>query len=127
MSKCPRYELYRPDFMAPNPRVSVDKGIWALQQSDLGHIGDEEDLVDALDPDIQSYRYYESDNVLGKLYRAIDEKDFLAELQKRARGVEAADHCSQTLIRRLWAYVQQQMVLVQWEHHRDWARGIQEG
>jgi hypothetical protein len=127
MSKCPKYDLYRPDFMAPSPRVTVEKGIWALEeQSKQSAVEEDEDLVTALDPDSKSYRYYESKNVLGKLFRAIDEKDFLAELQRRARELEATDPFDQTLIHRLWAYVQRQTNLVQWDHYRPWAREIKE-
>jgi hypothetical protein len=127
MSKCPKYDFYRPDFMAPSPRVTVEKGLWALEnESPESMAEDDEDPVSALDPDVKSYRYYESQNVLGKLYRAIDERDFLAELQRRGRGLETAEHSEQTLIHRLWVYVQRQTLLVQWDHYRAWAREIRE-
>ena len=127
MTKCPKYDLKRPDFMAPSPRVSVAKGLWVLEEdSSLGLGEEDEDPVSALDPDAKGYRYYESEKVLGKLYRAIDEKNFLAELQGRARELEATDSSNQTLINRLWAYVQSQTRLIQWEHYREWAREIKE-
>ena len=109
MKKCPKYDLCRPDFMAPSPRVTVEKGTWVLEGKSPRSLAEEdEDPVSALDPDAKSYRYYESEKVLGKLYRAIDEKNFLAELQRRARELEATDSFDQTLIHRLWAYVQSQ-------------------
>lgn len=127
MSRLPKYKLYRPDFMAPGPRVTVEKGIWALEeQSSQTTPQEEEDPVSALDPDAKSYRYYESEKVLGKLYRAIDEKNFLAELQRRARELETTGYSNQALIHRLWVYVQRQTILVQWEHYRVWAREIKE-
>lgn len=127
MEKCPRYDLYRPDFMAPSPRVTIEKNIWALEEQSPQGVGeDEEDVVGALDPDAKSYRYYESEKVLGKLFRAIDEKDFLAELQRRAREVKSTDGSDRRLINRLWGYVQEQTRLVQWEHYREWAREIRE-
>ena len=92
--------------MAPSPRVTVEKGTWALEESSSrSRTEEDEDPVSALDPDAKSYRYYESEKVLGKLYRAIDEKNFLAELQRRARKIEASDSFDQTLIQRLWTYV----------------------
>ncbi len=127
MKKCPKYDLYRPDFMAPSPRVTVEKGTWALEEKSSRSLTEEdEDPVSALDPDAKSYRYYESEKVLGKLYRAIDEKNFLAELQRRARKLEASDSFDQTLIQRLWAYVRSQTRLIQWDHYREWAREIKE-
>ena len=127
MKKCPKHDLCRPDFMAPSPRVTVEKGTWALEEkSPRGLAEEDEDPVSALDPDAKSYRYYESEKVLGKLYRAIDEKDFLAELQRRARELEAPDSFDQTLIHRLWAYVQSQTRLIQWDHYREWAHEIKE-
>ena len=70
--------------MAPSPRVTVEEGNWALEEeSSRSLIKEDEDPVSALDPDAQSYGYYESKKVVGKLYQAIDEKNFLAELQRR--------------------------------------------
>ena len=127
MKKCPKYNLCRPDFMAPSPRVTVEKGSWVLEEKSPRSLAEEdEDPVSALDPDAKSYRYYESEKVLGKLYRAIDEKNFLAKLQRRARELEATDSFDQTLIHRLWAYVQSQTRLIQWDHYREWAHEIKE-
>lgn len=113
--------------MAPSPRVTVEKDIWVLEnQSPHNFAEEDEDLVSALDTDAKSYRYYESEKVLGRLYRAIDEKNFLAELQERARELETADGFDQALIHRLWAYVQRQTRLVQWDHYHEWAREIKE-
>ena len=127
MTKCPKYDLKRPDFMAPSPRVSVAKGLWVLEEdSSLGLGEEDEDPVSALDPDAKGYRYYESEKVLGKLYRAIDEKNFLAELQGRARELEATDGFNQTLINRLWGYVKSQTRLIKWDHYLEWAREIKE-
>lgn len=127
MTKSPKSDLNRPDFMAPSPRIRVERSILALEeQSPQSLTEEEQDLVSALDPDAKSYRYYESKNVLGRLYRAIDEKNFLAELQKRARELESTERSDQTLIHRLWVYVKQQTRLVLWDHYRAWAREIKE-
>jgi hypothetical protein len=113
--------------MAPSPRVTVEKDIWDLENQRLGSFADEdEDAVTALDPDTRGYRYYESQNVLGKLYRAIDERNFLAELQERGRRPDRAEPSGDSLIHRLWAYVKVQIHLVQWEHHLKWARDVKE-
>lgn len=126
MKNCPKYDLYRPEFMAPGPRVTVKKSSWVVEEQSPRGAADEEDPVSALDPDANSYCYCESEKVLGELYRAIDEKDFLAELQRRAQELEATNDLDQSLIQRLWVYVQTQMSHVQWDHHCEWAHEIKE-
>ncbi len=102
MKKCSKYDLCRLDFMTSSPRVTVEKGTWILEGKSSRSLAEEdEDSVSALDPDVKSYRYYESEKVLSKLYHVIDEKNFLAELQRRARELKAIDSFDQTLIHRL--------------------------
>lgn len=79
-SKLPRCSPIRPDFLAPGPRMIIEK------ESILEEI---ERNNDDDDDDDDSIRYYESEKILGQLYRAIDEKKFLSELKaevKRVRG-----------------------------------------
>lgn len=126
MAEAPRTTLNRPDFMAPSPRVQVEPNTTRFEV-DRDHTNfaddEDEDVVGALDPDVRSYRYYHSNNVLGQLYRAIDEKEFLAELQGRAEDVRDP---SQTLIFRIWEWVQHETIGVLWEHHQEWAQRIRD-
>jgi hypothetical protein len=123
MSKLPRSTRRRPDFMAPGPRYRVEKqGIQFIEEE----MEDEEDVVTALDPEGTQMRYYESPHVLGRLYRAIDEYDFLEELQKRSKTSPIAAGTGPTLIDQVWQYVLRQTRLVQWYHHKDHARDIKE-
>jgi hypothetical protein len=127
MNRFPKYKPWRPDFMAPSPRVTIENNLWALEHQVPQWAAEEDsDPVSELDPDVRGYRYYTSTNVLGKLYRAIDEKKFLAELQRQRRGLDVNDHPNQSLIHRLWAHVQLQTSLVQWKHHIEWAREVKE-
>lgn len=70
------------------------------------------------DDDFTTYRYYESNKVLGKLYRAIDERKIIEEIKDReARGIASVS----TLIEVVWSMVQQECSLIQWEHLKEWA------
>jgi hypothetical protein len=66
MSRLPKYNPYRPDFEAPGPHVRIEKHIGlsfdAPVDRDPDEQGDEDD-------DFSAYRYYESEKILGKLYR----------------------------------------------------------
>jgi hypothetical protein len=127
MTKCPKYDLYRPDFMAPNPRVTMEQSICSLEEQLPQYLAEkEEDLVNDLDPDSKSYRYYESQKVLGRLYRAIDERSFLAEIQERAGQFERPVNFNHSIMHQLWTYIQNQTALVQWDHYQEWAREIKE-
>lgn len=117
MTKCPRYNRFRPDFMAPGPRVVIEKEIKLIDdESPSGE--DMDPLYSDLEPEFKPYRYYESHKVLGILYRAIDERRFFEELQKEARAHVKSEV---SLMERLWMYVRRETLLVQFEHHRSWA------
>ena len=66
MSRCPQYPKFRPDFMAPSPRVAVSApGLLELVQEDENS----DPAFEGLDVERRGYRYYESEKVLGSLYR----------------------------------------------------------
>jgi hypothetical protein len=116
MSKLPRYSPWRPDFEAPGPYVTIHKKEGILFEApaidDPDSIGDDDD-------DFTSYRFYESEKILGKLYRAIDEREIFDEIKQRSS--ETASTNSVTLIHAVWAHVQRETKLIQWEHHKKWA------
>src|SRR5437667_9218838 len=105
MTKCPKYNIVRPDFMATGPRVKIEKDI-KLDDVELLREDEEEDIIRDLDPDGKGYRYYESKKVLGRLYRAIDEQSFFAELQEQTERLSGAGASQKTITERLWDYVQ---------------------
>ena len=125
MTKCPKYNMFRPDFMATGPRVKIEKDI-KLDDVGLLREDEEEDIIRDLDPDRKGYRYYESKKVLGTLYRAIDEQSFFAELQEQTERLSGAGASQKTITERLWDYVQRQTNLIQWRHHQERARDIKE-
>ncbi|KIX94715.1 uncharacterized protein Z520_09405 [Fonsecaea multimorphosa CBS 102226] len=66
--RIPRAPGYRPDFMAPSASTIVEKGIKRPEEA-------------ALPDGRQRYRYYESDRILGRLYRAVNEDTFFDDLE----------------------------------------------
>ena len=121
LSKMPKYNPWRPDFEAPGPHVKIEKkhGITFEAPEDRGpdELGDEDD-------DFSHYRYYESNKILGKLYRAIDDRQIFEDIKRHAfsEGVTSRS----TVIDAAWAHVQSQCKLIQWEHHREWAGNIRD-
>ncbi|KAK8226196.1 RNA-directed RNA polymerase [Phyllosticta capitalensis] len=126
MNECPRYDMIRPDFMAPGPRVFIEKKGIVFPDNEDGELAeddDDEDPIEALDPDYKTYRYYESERVLGQLYRAIDEKKIFQELQMAGRrGVRG----NGALMERVWAHVRTETQLIQWAQYQDLAKEIRD-
>ncbi|KAE8352264.1 RNA dependent RNA polymerase-domain-containing protein [Aspergillus coremiiformis] len=69
----PRGNRYRPDFLAPGPQTRLySKSKIGLEQH-VSHANyDDNDYSDDKE---EAYRYYKSEKILGKLYRAIDEQN----------------------------------------------------
>lgn len=121
MTKTPKYIHWRPDFEAPGPHVKVEKlsGVTFVPPDDreINDRGDEDD-------DFSSYRYYESNKVLGKLYRAIDESAIFGQIKQSSLVHGTQSHS--TIITQAWTYVQSQCRLIEWKHHLLWARDIRD-
>jgi hypothetical protein len=107
--------------MASGPRVQIDNNVDFLDEQD----DSPEDVVSEL---ATKMKYYESQNVLGKLYRAIDEQKFLMDLRGLSRvstqrqGMGPSDD----LLQLVWNFIEEQTTLIQWDHHREFARNLRE-
>ena len=122
----PRSSFVKPDFQAPGPRVLIDNTI-DLSPGELpGNISDEEEIEELDKISQPRTRYYQSQKVLGKLYRAIDEQKFFQQLQSQTRIPRGALGGDRSHLDAVWAYVQEKTALIQWEHHLDLARDIKE-
>lgn len=119
MTRFPRRPKFRPDFEAPGPHVLIEK-VEGTSLVDADAFDPQEQGDD--DDDLPRYRYYESTKVLGKLYRAIDERQIFADIQRREFGVTSQS----TVINAVWDWVQRECKLIQWEHKRDWAVDIRD-
>jgi hypothetical protein len=114
----PKMNRARPDFEAPGPHIHIEKLKGIISEERV--FVDPDDQNDE-DDDFTSYRYYESEKVLGKLYRAIDERKIFGQIQARATG-SVASHS--TVIRAAWNIIQNECRLIQWKHWTDWAWDI---
>ncbi|ERF76596.1 hypothetical protein EPUS_05869 [Endocarpon pusillum Z07020] len=123
MKKMPRYNSYRPDFMAPGPHIAVQK------DKPLSFDARPE-TNDGDDDDFQPYKYYESDKILGKLYRAIDEQEVFNSVQQQAPlhviEVGRTRGSVSPVLKGIRTYLQRRCQAVQWKHHLERARGIRD-
>ncbi|KAH7312571.1 RNA dependent RNA polymerase-domain-containing protein [Stachybotrys elegans] len=79
-----KMSLYRPDFLAPAPPTVIhDRSEISFDDKANDPPGGNRDEDDNAGP---VYKYYRSDKILGKLFRAIDEKKIWAENVKVARS-----------------------------------------
>ena len=100
----------KPDFMAPNPRVHIEKGKVVLEEKVAG-VRDAYELFH----DEGSKKYYYSEKALGKLFRRIDEKKFFHKREHSSRTLEA-----------LWGYVNKAATGVQWWGNTKTAKHIRD-
>lgn len=112
---------WRPDFMAPGPHVKVEKR--NAISFDVPAEKPEQD-EDDIDDFTNRTRYYESEKVLGKLYRAIDEYGIFKEIQERLEIEDRSD--DSTVIPKVWDHVQHACRGFQWKHHLEDAREIRD-
>jgi hypothetical protein len=108
--------------MAPGPHAEIKK-LGGISFMGLPKSPDYLDQDDE-DDDFPSYRYYESDRIIGKLFRAIDERQIFEHIQHRAmtEGITSASN----VIGAVWDYVQEECALIQWKHLQDWARDVRD-
>jgi len=78
---------------------------------------DEPDAITDLDPDMRRVFFYESKKALGYLFRAIDEKKFLQNIQTRGIGLQQHDATRASPISLVWEYIQRATLMIQWTHH----------
>ena len=112
----PKYPPVRPDFQAPGPRLLVDNTI-ELRDDGTREEDDENEVRDEYAP--PRIRYYKSHKALGKLYRAIDEEEFLVQLQNPTNAAPRASRRS--LNESVWKYVEEKTALIQWQHWYQFA------
>lgn len=104
--------------MAPGPRVRVAESIEVLEAEDKYLLQDEEDDEDARPP----LHYYKSTRALGYLYRMIDEKEFLEDLQKAPEARQPTVN----VLQRLWKYVERETAGFIWDHNKEDAYSVRD-
>jgi len=118
MKKMPKFIPVRPDFMAPGPNIKIEKKEGLLLEQSAIRTQDEHND----DEDFTPYRYYESQKILGKLFRAIDEHEIFSDLHKY-RVISSG---GQALLDRVWDHVAQKCRLIHWHHHLTEAQEIRD-
>lgn len=98
-----------------------------FEEADLLTPPDEDNEFD----EVASYgppklRYYESQKVLGKLYRAIDEHKFFEAIQEQSRVPSLKTGKTHSLADAVWNYVRDKTALIQWQHYLAWARDVKD-
>lgn len=124
MKECPKYDRIRPDFVAPSPRVFVE------EQGPLQFEANKPDeILENMDVEVPAMRYYKCHKVLGQLYRAIDEEQFLLRMQQEHEDLLLAAVFSASLSEKLLAYMMQQAqnYATLFEHYSDLAVEIRAG
>ncbi|KIW00874.1 uncharacterized protein PV09_07630 [Verruconis gallopava] len=133
MKSMPRIDkTWRPDFMAPSPKVKIEKAQDPLAiafddaKDPNNQYGGEraalEDPVAALDPNERKTRYYKSTRILGKLYRMVDEQGFYKELQSQTAG----KHRGESVLLAVLKYAKRATVGIAYEQHLQAAREVRE-
>jgi hypothetical protein len=123
MTKVPQFDRsMKPDFMAPGPKARVEVLDGALKFGDIKK--DPLDPVNALDPEQRPTTYYESNKILGKLYRLIDEKGFYDSLRNQSHAADQHDFITSKAMDELWNYVLKATMGLQYESYLDLARDI---
>ena len=101
----------------------VEKSI-NFEKEEVAETPDEDNEVDELASyGPQKKRYYESQKVLGKLYRSIDEQKFLDEIEEQSRNLSRSND---NLLEAVWKYVRQKTVLIEWTHCIEFAEDVME-
>jgi hypothetical protein len=112
----------KPDFMAYGPRVHINDN---MDLSLDGDLNDGSDAVAALDQDDRKITYYPSENVLGKLYRAIDDQKFFRSIEGRSK---ARKHHNKTdtspLLKFALSMVLERTPHIDWRAHLQTAKDI---
>lgn len=107
--------------MAPGPHVLVaTKGDISLTSKFDNEEEDENDEEDGF----VEYKYYESDKILGLLYRDIDELQIFDAIQRNSSN--RLLKTKRDFIDELWLFVQNRCYMTQWNHHMELATEIQD-
>ncbi|KAL8897647.1 MAG: hypothetical protein Q9192_002477 [Flavoplaca navasiana] len=113
----------RPDFMAPGRKIMIEEH---------GIIFEDEhtDFPDFLDPRIAGEpfrkRYYESNKILGILYRSIDERAFFEELHRTSAILKDDNRVSTGVLQDVWEYVLTEVDDVAWKHWIEYAAAMKD-
>lgn len=126
MAELPRYDRLRPDFMAPTPRIQLtDTGEVEIEELD----NFDDDAFEGIDEERKPLRYYKSEKVLGRLYRNIDEQQFLDKMHDYHKTKMQSVTLPYGLMQKLCDYIvyHADNYGVIYDHHMEFARDVRKG
>src|SRR5947209_9913080 len=94
VTEIPKSPPDRPDFMAPSASIPVEKGIKRPEDSSI-----------AASDETHRFNYYESQRVLGRLYRAIDEDVFFSDLEDDTSSLFSHEP-TENVLEEIWRFVE---------------------
>ncbi|KAL8887549.1 MAG: hypothetical protein Q9215_004891 [Flavoplaca cf. flavocitrina] len=113
----------RPDFMAPGRKIVIEEHGITVEDD---HI----DFLDNDDPQIAGEpfrkRYYESNKILGILYRSIDERVFFKELHNTSAILKDDSRMSAGVLLDVLEYVCTEVGDLAWEHWTEYAAAMKD-
>ena len=100
--------------MAPGPHIKIEEkeGLLLEQASNQTQTSND-------DEDFTLFRYYESNKILGKLYRAVDEHDIFRNLRKYRK-----QDGSKSMLLSLWELVSPSFQEISWQEYLPEAQSI---
>jgi hypothetical protein len=124
MEERPKFKSsIKPDFMAHGPRIYIDHNLDL--ELDENEPDDGTDAFAALDQDERKITYYESENALGQLYRAINDRKFYRSIETRSKVKKQHDRTATSpLLKSALAMVLQKAQGIEWRHHLQTAKHI---
>lgn len=104
----------------PDTVIQKDKPVSFSEtpQNDPNTIDEDED-----EDNRPQYRFYESTQILGKLFRRINERDVFQNIQQRIKPLTKS---KESVIQAIWNYVVDFSPSIDWSPHMARARGIRD-
>ena len=94
-----------------------------LSLEDLEDKVDMEEVEELDEYTLPPSKYYRSEKVLGKLYRAIDEQRLFKAIQQ-PNHTEDLSRSRENQFDAVWKFIRDRAALIQYEHYIDFARNI---
>ncbi|KAL8689171.1 MAG: hypothetical protein Q9224_004705 [Gallowayella concinna] len=114
---------FQPDFMAPGRKVTIENHGILFEPEEI-FFTESDDPRKVGEP--KRKRYYESQKILGILYRAIDERAFFKDLHERSAVLKDDTKPSRGVLAHLWDYVLAETVGLEWDHYVGHAADMRE-
>ena len=96
-----------------------------IRIEDIEDVEDTQEIEELDEYTPQPTKYYPSQKVLGKLYRAIDEHQLFNEIQQARQANDYSDP-GRSQLDAVWRYIEEKTALIQYQHFLDFARDVKQ-